>query len=389
MSQDANSYKELGNQFLRQKLYTKAIDAYTQSLAIEPSAPVFCNRSVAYRNINQLSEALADTDNALNVDPTFVKAHLRRAQVYEVRNLSQKALNEYKILYSLDPTPENAKLVCKATEKLPDLVSQADNYKQAGNNSYSRKNYQQAVEEFTKSLELYPSPPVFSNRAAAYYELNQPEQAYEDATMALSMDPRYAKAYRRRAAACEKMGRWEEAGYDYHELSILEPQNKRNYLAMQQNCNQKQKKKDKVDPYATLGLEDYRGKDIPENVLNKAYRKVAAKWHTDRFVGKPQEEVDKAADMYRKCGEAKDILSDRRRKMAFDQGIDDDQFAGMGGMNMGGFNMGGMPTTFSFGGSGGQGFSFGGIDPSILFQQMGFGGPGGGSFSFGGDGFSF
>ncbi len=103
----------------------------------------------------------------------------------------------------------------------------------------------------------------------------------------------------------------------------------------------------KVDYYETLGI----SRDVSEDEIRKAYRRLARKFHPDLNPG------DKAAeDRFKSLQEAYDVLSDAKKKAIYDQyGFYSDQ-AAQASENMGGFN-------------GGQGFDFGGFDFSDYFQQ--------------------
>lgn len=111
--------------------------------------------------------------------------------------------------------------------------------------------------------------------------------------------------------------------------------------------------------------------------IKKGYRKMAIKHHPDKNKGD-----EKAAERFKECSQAYEILSDAEKRKLYDQyGMDflkgppppDPNDAGAGGFQggfPGGFGgFGGMPT----GGGGGGGTTF----------RFSTGGPGGGGFSFG------
>jgi molecular chaperone DnaJ len=87
----------------------------------------------------------------------------------------------------------------------------------------------------------------------------------------------------------------------------------------------------KADYYQTLGV----AKNASQEELKKAYRKLAMKYHPDRNPG------DKSAEEnFKQAKEAYEVLSDQRKRTAYDQfghaGVD--AGAGMGGGGAGGFN---------------------------------------------------
>ena len=121
----------------------------------------------------------------------------------------------------------------------------------------------------------------------------------------------------------------------------------------------------KRDYYEVLGVD----KKASADEIKSAYRKLALKWHPDRWVNGTDAEKKTAEDNFKEAAEAYSILSDPDKRAKYDQfGFAAEQ---MGGGGAGGFDFGGMDINDFlrniFGG--GFGFDFGG----------GFGGFGGGS----------
>lgn len=94
--------------------------------------------------------------------------------------------------------------------------------KTEGNKAYSRKDYDKAIELYTRAILCSKDPVFYSNRAACYIALNKFEQVIEDTTMALSLDSTYVKALNRRAAAYEMLGKNDEALLDYTTSCIMD-----------------------------------------------------------------------------------------------------------------------------------------------------------------------
>jgi molecular chaperone DnaJ len=108
----------------------------------------------------------------------------------------------------------------------------------------------------------------------------------------------------------------------------------------------------KRDYYEVLGI----NRDASEEDIKKAYRKLAMKWHPDRNPDNP-----KAEEHFKEAKEAYEVLSDAKKRPAYDQfghaGVDPSAAAGAGfGQGQAGFG-----DIFSdifgeiFGGSGGRG----------------------------------
>ena len=96
----------------------------------------------------------------------------------------------------------------------------------------------------------------------------------------------------------------------------------------------------KRDYYEVLGV----AKNASEAEIKKAYRRAAQKWHPDRNPGDAE-----AAERFRESKEAYEVLSDARRRAAYDQfghaGVD----PSMAGAGAGGFGGGGASFSDIFG----------------------------------------
>lgn len=85
----------------------------------------------------------------------------------------------------------------------------AEDERLKGNEFMKSKEYQDAVNCYTKSLELMEEAATFSNRAMAYLKLKNYNQVIEDANSALKIDPKYLKAYHRRGKGYFELRKYE------------------------------------------------------------------------------------------------------------------------------------------------------------------------------------
>lgn len=112
---------------------------------------------------------------------------------------------------------------CNNTEK---ALEEAEEAKNKGNELMRGGMYQEAVEQYSRAINLNPNNAVyFCNRAAAYSRLENHENAIADCEEAVRLDPRYAKAYGRLGIAYSSLNRFREAKDAYMKALSADPGN--------------------------------------------------------------------------------------------------------------------------------------------------------------------
>jgi len=214
-------------------------------------------------------------------------------------------------------------------------------------------------------LNLAYNATALLNKAICETKLNKNDEALRSLNQAIRMNPNYAKALVKRGEVNMVLKEYEEAVRDFNKASQLDSTG----FGVQPKLKEAQKMAKaakKKDYYGLLGI----AKDANDQDIKKAFRKAARDWHPDKFSSKPEEERVKAEKMFKEINEANAVLSDPKKRQAYDQGADNLEDIERGG-GMGGF--------------GGMG---GGIDPNDIFQMfMGGGGMGRGSRGRGQDPF--
>ena len=85
----------------------------------------------------------------------------------------------------------------------------------------------EAITCYTCAIELDPYNAVYpANRAMCLLKQEKYGAAEVDCSLAITLDPKYPKAYHRRATARAKLGKLEEARKDYEQLLKLDPTSK-------------------------------------------------------------------------------------------------------------------------------------------------------------------
>ncbi len=111
-------------------------------------------------------------------------------------------------------------------------VNPAESFFDSAFDAYERGDYQQAIEDYTRSLEIggYYEAFAHHNRGLAYYNLERYEEALADFDAAIALDSAYAHAYYMRGLTYQKLDRHELALENFNRAIELDPENSNFWL---------------------------------------------------------------------------------------------------------------------------------------------------------------
>ena len=212
-----------GNAHLKEKEWSKAIDAATAAMAIDPgTVESYIMRSWAYAEGGQYQRALDDTVMAIKLDPNNALVYNNRAYVYELENEQTKAQESYQQACDLNYQP-----ACATAQKLKRMVEQQHKTKISELTDLSYQQFQQkdwkgVIKTTTDLLALDPENTVaLVNRAGAYTELGLYNKALDDCNNALIIDPNMAIAYNNKGYVLELTGQLKKAAMEYETACVL------------------------------------------------------------------------------------------------------------------------------------------------------------------------
>lgn len=103
---------------------------------------------------------------------------------------------------------------------------EAERLKTEGNNLMKAEKFKEALDCYTRAIELNPNSHVYyCNRAAAHSRLNNHQATIDDCKAALQIEPSYSKAYGRLGLAYSSLNMFNEAKVNYEKALELEPDN--------------------------------------------------------------------------------------------------------------------------------------------------------------------
>mmetsp|Transcript_18879 Transcript_18879/g.39281 ORF Transcript_18879/g.39281 Transcript_18879/m.39281 type:complete len:572 (+) Transcript_18879:36-1751(+) len=106
----AEEAKQRGNDLFRQKKWGEAVIEYEDAVKRNPKdAPIRNNLAAALCKIMDFNAAKANIDEALALDPKYVKAWARKGDIHVLMKENHKALDAYRTGYALDETNKACK----------------------------------------------------------------------------------------------------------------------------------------------------------------------------------------------------------------------------------------------------------------------------------------
>ncbi|EFP11926.1 CRE-PPH-5 protein, partial [Caenorhabditis remanei] len=106
------------NQFFKDQVYDVAADLYSIAIELHPTAMLYGNRAQAYLKKELYGAALEDADNAISMDPSYVKGFYRRATANMALGRFRKALADYQAVFKVVPNDIDAKSKFEECQKI-------------------------------------------------------------------------------------------------------------------------------------------------------------------------------------------------------------------------------------------------------------------------------
>jgi len=119
------NFKVSADQNFKNLNFKAALHNYSNALKMDISARkwnsiLYSNRAAANMALNMFQEAVMDCHNAINKDPTFTRAYLRRARAFKSLRKHLDSVRDYRHYLSSYPPPQDAAAVQKELDEMID-----------------------------------------------------------------------------------------------------------------------------------------------------------------------------------------------------------------------------------------------------------------------------
>ncbi|XP_051834777.1 tetratricopeptide repeat protein 1 [Antechinus flavipes] len=121
--EESTKLKEEGNEQFKKGEYVEAESSYSRALQTCPAcyqkdrSVLFSNRAAARMKQDKKDAAINDCSKAIELNPSYIRALLRRAELYEKTDKLDEALEDYKSVLEKDPSIYQAGEACMRLPK--------------------------------------------------------------------------------------------------------------------------------------------------------------------------------------------------------------------------------------------------------------------------------
>lgn len=159
------------------------------------------------------------------IRPGLTTEHLKKNYEKRVQRYNQQwdELNKkpeiQEVLQEMNKAEQN-----EEEQREKDQVLTVWDYIRRGNRAFDEGCQKEAMEEYSKAIELAPNDAVaYYNRGIVYKSLGQHEKAIKDYDKAIELAPNYADAFYNRGNVYKNIGQYEKAIKDYDKAIEMNP----------------------------------------------------------------------------------------------------------------------------------------------------------------------
>jgi tetratricopeptide (TPR) repeat protein len=204
--------EQRGYVYLGKNEYKLAAADFSQVIKYNPDPDWFayCKRGRAYYHEKDYEKAINDLNQSTAIDPNRIEPYYLRAKSYEELGHSQLAVEEFTraiaLGESLIPKPyglDNLQWI---------QIYLADSYEERGWLYSDRGQYQLAIEDFSRVVDLRPDEPYgYCKRGEAHYDQKEYEKSLADFIRCILLEPKYVEAQFRLGKAYSKLNQFDKA----------------------------------------------------------------------------------------------------------------------------------------------------------------------------------
>ena len=213
---EAERLKQLGTTEYKKRNFEQAMKYYEEAAALQPTNMTYLlNQSAVQFEEEKYEECIAKCTEALEVGRSnhaeyalmakayarMGNAHEKLGRIPEAITYLQKSLTENRTADVQQKLKTLEKTLAEEQRRSRQDPKAAEKERERGNELFKAGKYAEAVQAYTEAItRAEDDPRAYANRAACYLKLAAVSEGVKDCESAIKLDPKFIKAYTRKAA---------------------------------------------------------------------------------------------------------------------------------------------------------------------------------------------
>jgi len=269
-------------------------------------------RADSYLALGNIVHAISDIRTCTKLTSDDTAGHHKLATLHYQLGEAEESLAEVRECLKLDPEHKDCYPFYKKLKKVAKFLSASQEESKA-------ENWEECVNSANKVLKNEPAVEMirfhaYDRLCHCHLQAGDPTEARKACSDALKINDE-SRIYCDRAETYLADDMFDEAVNDYRTVLDKDEgfQRAKEGLAKAQKLQKQAKKR---DYYKILGVK----RTASKKEINKAYKKLAMKWHPDKF--QDEEEKKTAEKKFMDIAAAKEVLTDQEMRQKYDNGED-------------------------------------------------------------------
>jgi len=165
----------------------------------DPKAQAYYERAMQRAREGNMDAALEDFDKVIEIEPKFADAYYKRGFILFKRGQMVKAVVALQKALTLQPDhPQSTtmrEMIKRASQPMKPVQQTPKTLVDRGIDNFERNRLEDAINDFTEALNLDPRyVDAYVNRGAVFYAMGRVDEAKHNFAMALQLNPNHAEA---------------------------------------------------------------------------------------------------------------------------------------------------------------------------------------------------
>jgi DnaJ family protein C protein 7 len=134
---EIESQKEKANEIFKAGKYQEAIESYNKLLELDPknksfNSTIYANKALCYQKLNNMMEALRDINKSISLNEKYMKAYVRRGNIYMALKMYDEARYDYQKVKESEPDNKEVVKLLEEAKKEEKKAKKRDYYQILG-----------------------------------------------------------------------------------------------------------------------------------------------------------------------------------------------------------------------------------------------------------------